>query len=233
MLRNGFAEIKRRAANFAVDFIESGMVVGLGTGSTAQCVIMEIAERLDRKELHSLIFIPSSLKTANFASDLGIELSGIDKVQSIDINIDGADEVDASGNLIKGGGGALLREKIIAQSSRRNVIVVDQSKISTELGENWHLPVEVLPFGYRLEISYIASLGAKPEIRKCVEGKNFKTDQGNYILDCDFGLISDPQWLSSKLEQRAGIIEHGLFVQTTNDLIIGRPDSVEHRHITG
>ncbi len=231
MVENDLLKIKHRLAEFAVDLIEPGMVVGLGTGNTAELVMEEIAKRLDTERLSGLVFIPSSIRTEKFASRFGIRLSDINGVDGIDINIDGADEVDSDHNLIKGGGGALLREKIMAQNSKRNVVVIDQSKFSDKLGEKWHLPVEVLSFGYHMEALYLDSLGAKVQLRKSADGEVFRTDQGNCILDCDFGVISDPLGLSIKLEKRAGIIEHGLFIKTTNDLVIGRADSVEHRHV--
>lgn len=232
MLEKDLLNIKHRSAGFVVDLIEPGMVVGLGTGSTAELVMEEIATRLESGRLSDLIFVPSSVRTEKFASGLGLSLSDINGVEGIDINIDGADEVDADSNLIKGGGGALLREKIMAQSSRRNVVVVDQGKLSDKLGEKWHLPVEVLPFGHRMEISYLDSIGAKAALRKNADGEVFRTDQGNYVLDCDFGVISDPLKLSVRLDKRAAIIGHGLFVRTTSDLIIGKAGSVEHRRIT-
>lgn len=231
MLENDLLKKKHKLAEFVVDLIEPRMVVGLGTGNTAEFVMEEIAKRLNTKRLSDLIFIPSSIRTEKFASRFGIKLSDINGVSGIDINIDGADEVDADYNLIKGGGGALLREKIMAQNSKRNVVVVDRSKFSNKLGEKWHLPVEVLPFGYRMEILYLDSLGAKVQLRKNADGETFRTDQGNYILDCNFGVISNPLELSIRLEKRAGIIEHGLFIKTTNDLVIGGVDSVEHRHV--
>ncbi len=231
MLEKDLLNIKHRSAEFVVDLIEPGMTIGLGTGSTAELVMEEIAAGLKAEKLNDLTFVPSSVRTEKFASGLGISLSDINDVEGIDINIDGADEVDADSNLIKGGGGALLREKIMAQSSRRNVVVVDQSKLSGKLGEKWHLPVEVLPFGHSMEISYLASIGAKAALRKNADGEAFRTDQGNYVLDCDFGIISDPLELSIRLDKRAGIIGHGLFVGTTSDLIIGRAGLVEHRRI--
>ncbi|MGI9553497.1 MAG: ribose-5-phosphate isomerase RpiA [Thermodesulfobacteriota bacterium] len=231
MTVENISEIKEKAAKFAIDLIEPGMVVGLGTGSTAQYAIKEIAERINKNELTDLILIPSSLRTEKYATGLGMKLSNFDNVLEIDINIDGADEVDKNTNLIKGGGGALLKEKIIAQNCKRNVIVVSEIKLSNNLGEKWHLPVEILPFAWHLETIYIGSLGAEVELRKNIDGEIFETDQGNYILDCNFGAISDPEKLSMKLGKRAGIIEHGLFINTTDDLVVGKSDSVEHKKI--
>ena len=231
MTIDNIAELKEKAAKFAVDLIEPGMVVGLGTGSTAQFAIKEIAERIGNNELTDLICIPSSNRTEKYATGLGMKLSNFDNALEIDINIDGADEVDKNSNLIKGGGGALLKEKIIAQNSKRNVVVVSESKLSNNLGEKWHLPVEILPFAWHLEILYIGSLGAEVELRKNIDGEVFETDEGNYILDCNFGIISDPEDLSIKLIKRAGIIEHGLFINTTTDLVVGKTDSVEHKKI--
>ena len=222
---------KSRAAKVAVDFLEPGTVVALGTGSTAQYVIKEIANRIEEGSIKDIMYIPSSKRTEKFAASLGIKLSGFDDISQIDINIDGADEVDTECNLIKGGGGALLKEKVIAQNSIKNIIVVGDSKLSTKLGEKWPLPVEVLPYAWRMEGLFLQSLGAEVELRKSIDGETFITDQNNYILDCNFGVIPDPRALDESLKARAGIIEHGLFIGTTTDLVVGRPDSVEHKQI--
>lgn len=223
--------MKKEAAIFAVSLIKPGMSVGLGTGSTAEYAINEIAERLNDGRLSGLRCVPSSEETRLNAVSKGITVYGFDTVLHLDINIDGADEVDSSGNLIKGGGGALLREKILAQNCDRNVVIVDESKISSQLGEKWSLPVEVLPFCWQVEAAYITSLSAEVKLRTGDDQQALSTDQNNYILDCNFGIIPDPTGLSRMLEHRAGIIENGLFVNTTHDIVTGTASGVDHRQI--
>jgi ribose 5-phosphate isomerase A len=138
----------------------------------------------------------------------------------IDLTFDGADEVDPNLNLIKGGGGALLREKIVAQSSRREIIIVDESKLSPALGTHWAVPVEVIPFGWRTQYAYLQSLGAQPILRLCQDGTPFVTDQGNYILDSAFGPIADPVDLGARLDARTGIVCHGLFLGIADEVIV-------------
>jgi len=152
--------------------------------------------------------------------------------RKINVTIDGADEVDPQFNLIKGGGGALFREKIVAQASDREIIVVDDSKLSACLGTKHSLPIEVSPFGWRSQLRYLESLGAHPTIRKNSDGSQYVTDSGNMILDCDFGPIADPVDLAAKLGARAGIIEHGLFIGITSDLIVAAAEGVRHLKMT-
>lgn len=219
---------KMLAAVKAVEFVEDGMVVGLGTGATTQYAILEIVKRIKDGSLKDLACIPSSSQTESFSKELGIELSNFEDSLKIDINIDGADEVDSELNLIKGGGGALLREKVLAQASKRNIVVVDESKISSQLGTNWPVPIEVLPFAWRLESKFVESIGATVDLRRDESGDVYITDQNNYILDCNFGPIQNLNELSEKFCSRAGIIEHGLFLKTTTDLIVGSDDGVKH-----
>ncbi|MCK4452241.1 MAG: ribose 5-phosphate isomerase A, partial [Anaerolineae bacterium] len=146
----------------------------------------------------------------------------------VDVTIDGADEVDPHLNLIKGGGGALLREKIVAQASRCEIIVVDESKLSPALGTHWPVPVEVTPFGWRSQAAYLESLGAQPVLRLSSDGTPFTTDQGNLILDCRFGPISQPAQLAARLSERAGIVEHGLFLGLATDVILAGVEGVRH-----
>ena len=223
-------ELKRKAAHRAVEFLESGMVIGLGTGSTAQFALERIAELLKTGELENIIGIPTSNRTGNLARSMGIPLGALDDFDKIDVTIDGADEVDVDLNLIKGGGGALLREKIVAQASRRNIIIIDDSKLSPALGTIFPLPVEVIPFGLHAQISYIESLGSKVTIRKTKSDESFITDQGNMILDCKFDGIPNPSKLSLALDGRAGIVEHGLFINLATDVIVA--GEKETRHIT-
>jgi len=226
-----FSQMKKEAAVFAVNFVQPGMAVGLGTGSTAFFAIEEIARKINEGMLPDIICVPSSNQTKISALAKGIKVYGFDNVTRLDINIDGADEIDKDGNLIKGGGGALLREKIIAQNCIRNIVIIDESKISNQLGEKWHLPIEVLPYSWQLEAAFLESIGAKVNLRKNPENQPVVTDQDNFILDCNLGIISEPLQLARELDKRAGIIEHGLFINTTNDIVIGKPDGIEHKQI--
>ncbi len=219
--------LKRNAAEAAAGLIESGMVVGLGTGSTAIFATRRIAERLSAGDLKDIVAIATSRATNAAAKALGIPMLTDDIPRIIDIVIDGADEVDPSLNLIKGGGGALLREKIVAQASRRQVIVVDDSKLSPRIGTRRPLPVEVLEFGWRAQARFLEGLGAKVTPRER-DGSLFRTDQGNMILDSHFGPIGDPAALSVALQARAGIAGHGLFIEIAHDLFVAGADGVRH-----
>jgi len=221
-------KLKQEAAHHAVGFIKSGMVVGLGTGSTAAFAVMRIAERLKSRDLKNIVGIPTSIRTEKLARELEIPLCGLDAQPAIDVTIDGADEVDEDLNLIKGGGGALLREKVVAQASRRNIIVVDESKLSLRLGTRWALPVEVIPFATRAEENFLKSLGAAVTLRLDAQGQPYKTDQHNYILDANFGQMADPNRLAAKLNERAGIVEHGLFLGLAGDVIVAAQDEIRH-----
>ena len=231
MNKENLSEMKKAAAVFAVGFIQSGMNVGLGSGSTATFAVKEIARRLDDGEFSDLYCIPSSEETKRLALSLDIKVSGFDTIKRIDVNIDGADEVDMHGKLIKGGGGALLREKILAQNSNRNIVIIDETKLSEKLGEKWHLPIEVLPFCWQVEAAHLENMGADVTLRKGKDKEPLLTDQENYILDCNFGIISHLEELARQLEHRAGIVEHGLFLNTTDDIVIGKPDGIDHKQI--
>ncbi len=211
---------KRQAAEAAVELVEPGMVVGLGHGSTALIAVRAIAERLRRGDLRDIVGVPCSKFIRSEAERLGIPLTGLDERPVVDLTIDGADEVDPDLNLIKGGGGALLREKIVAQASRREVIVVDESKMSPKLGTHWALPVEVAPFGWRPERDHLAALGARVQLRTDADGAPFETDEGNYILDAGFGPIDDPTALAARLDARAGVLGHGLFLGLATDVVV-------------
>lgn len=223
------AEGKRVAAEWAAGLVEAGMVVGLGTGSTAVFALRRIAERLAEGSLTDVRGIPTSEGAAATAAELGIPITTLEEHRVIDLTIDGADEVDPCLNLIKGGGGALLREKIVAQASHREVIVVDASKRSPRLGTRHSLPVEVVEFGWCPEALHLESLGAKIIRRATADGPPFRTDQGNFILDCDFGPIEDPEKMELRLIARAGVVAVGLFCGLATDLVIGSHDGVEHR----
>ena len=221
--------LKRRAAEAAVAHVESGMVVGLGAGSTALKALECIAARLAVGTLTEILGIPCSEQVAADARRLAIPLTTLDCHACIDLTIDGADEVDTQLRVIKGGGGALLREKIVAQASRREMIIVDESKLSERLGVKWALPVEVLSFGLRAHAAYIERLGAAVQVRKGPDGRHFRTDSGNLILDCQFGPMEDPECIAGELERRAGIVEHGLFLDLVTDLIVASPAGTQHR----
>ena len=225
---SGADEYKKQAAERAVELIKPGMVVGLGHGSTALHAVRRVAELVANGELERIVAVPCSRSVEAEANSLGIPLTTLERHPLIDVTIDGADEVAPSLDLIKGGGGALLREKIVAQASRREVIVVDESKLSPALGAKWAVPVEVAPFGWVPELEYLTSLGAEVRLRLDEDEIASKTDQGNYILDADFGSIRDPAALAALLDARAGVICHGLFIGLATDLVIAGPEGVRH-----
>jgi ribose 5-phosphate isomerase A len=208
--------------------VRSGTVVGLGAGSTAGFALRRIASLVRAGSLSDVVFVPCSRAVGEDAAGLGLPLTTLDEHPVVDLTIDGADEVDPTFALIKGGGGALLHEKIVAQASRREVIVVDASKRSGCIGTRWALPVEVVPFARLAEELYLESLGARVRLRKAPSGAPFRTDEDNLILDCDFGPIRDPRALARVLSARAGIVEHGLFVDLATDLVIAGADGVQH-----
>jgi len=214
---------KQRAARAAVELVESGNVVGLGSGSTATYVVRFLAERV--RDGLKIVGIPTSLRTKQLAEQLGIPLTTLDECQQIDITLDGADEIDPQLNLIKGGGGALLREKIIASASRRFIIIADSSKQVEHLGK-FPLPVEVIPFAQTLISSRIAPLGAQVVLRRYAYGNPFVTDEGHYILDCNFGEIADPAALAEKLRAMPGVVEHGLFIAMAEMAVVARSGEI-------
>lgn len=221
-------ELKKQAGEYAADLVESGMRVGLGTGSTAIWAVRRIGEKLKSGELTDIVAIPTSVRTAEEAESLGIPLASFDELTELDITIDGADEVDGRLNLIKGGGGALLREKIVAQITKRLVIIVDPSKQVSLLGQTWAVPIEVAHFGWESQKRYLESIGATVEVRKSESGEPFLTDGGNLILDANFGRIYNILALETKLQRRVGIIESGIFFEMANDLIVAHPDGIQH-----
>jgi ribose 5-phosphate isomerase A len=218
---------KKAAAHKAVSFIKPGMIVGLGHGSTAAFAVNRIAELLHKGLLEDILCIPCSKQVERDAQELDIPLTSLDDHPVIDITIDGADEVDNELNLIKGGGGALLREKIVAQASRREIIIIDESKLSPVLGTRCAVPVEVVTFGLASHKSYIESLGALVRIRAQAD-EVFKTDHGNVILDCVFHSIDHPEKLSDTLKKHAGIVEHGLFLGIATDIIVSGASGITH-----
>jgi ribose 5-phosphate isomerase A len=232
-MTNEQAQLKEEAGEYAVRFVESGMVVGLGHGTTAIYALRRIAALLESGALTDILGVPCSLQVARDARSLGIPLTTLNDHPEIDVTIDGADEVDPQCDVIKGGGGALLREKIVAQATRREIIVVDPSKLSDALGTQWAVPVEVVPFGWRTQVGYLECLGADVEVRYTESGNLLKTDQGNLILDCDFGPMDEPAEVAEALASRAGIVEHGLFLGLIDDVIVAEPEGVRHLRAGG
>jgi ribose 5-phosphate isomerase A len=232
---------KLEAALHGLTFIRPGMIVGLGAGSTATLFVRALGERLAQGTLYDIKGIACSRLIEGEARQVGIPLTTLEDESSdraghvIDVTVDGADEVDPALNLIKGGGGALLREKIVAQASRREVIIVDESKLSPALGSHWAVPVEVIPFGWRTQAAYLVALGGHVALRTGQGGAPFVTDQGNYILDCAFGPISEPGTLGARIDARTGIVAHGLFLGLATDVIVAGPSGVRHlaRQVAG
>lgn len=220
-------ELKKRAGERAVDFVEDGNCVGLGTGSTTLFAIQEIGKRV--KEGLKITGVPTSKRSEQLALDLGIPLTDLNSVDHLDVVIDGADEIDPAFNMIKGGGGALTREKLVALSAIRRVFVVDPPKLVNKLGGIYPLPIEVLPFAWKLSARLLEELGCTLQLRES-EGKAYETDNGNYILDCRFGLIDDAPEMERKIKLLPGVVESGLFIGIAQTLIIGFEEGVEVRH---
>ena len=214
---------KQAAARAAVELIESGSVVGLGSGSSATYAIKFLAERV-RRGL-KIVGVPTSQNTKQLAEQLGIPLTTLEENPKIDIDIDGADEIDPRLNLIKGGGGALLREKVIASASRRFIVIAESVKLVPHLGK-FPLPVEVIPFAEPLITTRIAALGAQVSLRKFAHGNPYITDEGHHILDCSFGEIADPAALDAQLHAIAGVVEHGLFIGMAEVAFVGKDGGV-------
>ena len=214
---------KEAAARASLRFVNDGDIVGLGSGSTAECAIRLLGERL--KSGLRIRGIPTSVRSKELAASLGIPLTTLDDYQQIDVTIDGADEFDPELRLIKGGGGALLREKIIASASKKVVIVADSTKQVRLLGK-FPVPVEVIPFAQALIANKIAALGASVTLRQYVYENPFVTDEGHHILDCHFGQIPDPPTLARTLGDMPGVVEHGLFINMVNVVLMGKGDEV-------
>lgn len=217
---------KRRAADYAVELVRDHQVVGLGTGSTAAFALEGLARRI--REGLSIKGVPTSVATERSARELGIPLVGLNEVDVIDITLDGADEIDGDFNMIKGGGGALTREKLVAFASAKRVILVDESKLVSKLGESRPLPVEVLPFAWMLSARLLNELGCTISLRVHGEAP-FVTDNGNYIVDCDFGPVENAAHLEKSIKLLPGVIESGLFIGIADTVVIGFDDRVETR----
>jgi ribose 5-phosphate isomerase A len=220
------AAYKQQAAEAAVGEVRSGMAVGLGTGSTAVFATRRIGALLADGTLHDLTCFATSKETEREAEALKIPLLGPALDRTLDVTIDGADEVDPSLDLIKGGGGAHLREKIVAQATERELIVVDESKLSDRLGTKRAVPLEVLELGWSSQARYATALGAAVTVRMAPDGSRSRTDQGNLVLDADFGPIEDAPALAAALDARAGIVAHGLFLGLASAVVVAGTDGV-------
>lgn len=216
---------KRSAAERAVTYVESGMRLGLGTGSTAKHVLDVLGEKLQDGSLTDIVGVPTSRATAEYAKQLGIPLADLDELRILDLAIDGADEVDPQLDLIKGLGGALLWEKIVESAARNFVVVVDESKLVSRLGEKAPVPVEVVPFGWRTLIPHFEEAGARPVLRMAPDGTPFRTDGSHYIVDCHFdGGVSDAVSVARLLRDRTGVVETGMFIDMARIVIVAGED---------
>jgi len=215
---------KELAGRASARFVNDGNIVGLGTGTTAVHAVHAIADRV--KSGLKILGIPTSVRTGELARSLGIPLTTLDEYQEIDVTIDGADEIDPRLCLIKGGGGALLREKVIASASRKMVVIADSTKLVPVLGR-FPLPVEVIGFAQAVVAKKIQQMGAKVDLRKDAAGKVYVTDEGHHILDCRFGEIPDPPALGRMLNDIPGVVEHGLFIGLASVALVGKGSAVE------
>jgi ribose 5-phosphate isomerase A len=218
---------KKEAAQGAAQLVQNGMIVGLGTGSTAAYLVAELGRRVAEEGLR-FTGIPTSERTAEQARSLGIPLATLADAKEIDLTIDGADEVQLGTlALIKGHGGALLREKIVAAASKRMAVIVDETKLVRHLGRTLAVPVEVVPFGWEATERKLRALGAGTELRPGVNDKPYVTDGGHYILDCAFGPIADPKKVARELDATVGVVEHGLFLGLAKQVFVGGPGGVK------
>jgi ribose 5-phosphate isomerase A len=220
-------ELKKRAAERAVEFVKDGQLIGLGTGSTTLFALQALGKKV--REGMKIVGVPTSKHTETIAREFGIPLTDLNQVEKLDIVIDGADEVDNDFNMIKGGGGALTREKLVAISANLKINVVDQNKLVTRLGKGFAVPVEVLPFAWSLSARFLKKLNCEPKLRE-KDGRVFATDNDNYILDCKFNEIEDVASLEKSMKLVPGVLECGLFVGICDVIIIGFDDQAEVRY---
>jgi ribose 5-phosphate isomerase A len=219
-------DLKKAAAEKAVEQVKSGMALGLGTGSTTRYAVIRIGELWQAGSLTDIVGVPTSEGTAVLAQQYGIPLVTLYEQPELDLVIDGADEVDPQLDLIKGLGGALLREKMVEGTAKRFVVVVDGSKLVSKLGTHSPLPVEVAQFGWRVQARWLESLGCTPAIRGGVAAP-YVTDNGNFILDCTFPHgIDHPEKLGATLRDRVGVVEHGLFLGMASEVIVAETDGI-------
>lgn len=220
--------LKKLAGEEAARRVVSGQRLGLGTGTTARFFLEALASRLSSGEIEDVAGVPTSRVTDELARSLDIPTLSLNDTPVLDLAVDGADEVDPAFNLIKGLGGALLREKVVAGASRRFVVIVDEGKLVSRLGERSPVPVEVLPFGWRATAKRIERLGADPVLR-VEHGTPYATDQGSFILDCRFGALEDAGEVARGLEKVPGVLGHGLFLDMADEVIVGTPGGVTSR----
>ena len=219
--------LKREAALEAVKHVKSGMTVGLGTGSTAKHAIQEIGRLVQEHKLMDIVGVPTSLESERLARESGIEVVEL-SAAGVDLAIDGADEIDPSLELIKGAGGAILREKLVEFNARQFIVVADSSKLVMTLGERFPLPVEIVPWGHRATLVKLAEIRQQAQVRLRVrDGEPVKSDNGNLIADCRFGLIEDPRDFDARIRHVPGVIETGLFVGYANIAYVAGPNGVE------
>jgi ribose 5-phosphate isomerase A len=224
-------DVKQRAGEAAVAFVRDGMALGLGTGSTTRFFIDALGAALRDGRLKDIRGVPTSIRSEEQARALGIPLTTLAECPRLDVAVDGADEVDPRLNLTKGLGGALLREKIVAQAAAMFVVIADSSKDVPRLGTKAPLPVEVATFAHEAQALFLRSLSCDPVLRRTPDGKTYVTDNGNYIYDCRFARgIEDPERIADALRRRAGIVEHGLFLNMASVVLLAGADRVEERH---
>jgi len=220
--------LKRKAAEAAFADVGSGMVLGLGTGSTVAHLLELLGEALRSGALTDIVGVPTSVQTELHARKLGIPLSGLGEHETLDLTIDGADEVSPDLDLIKGGGGALLREKMVAQASARVVIIGDVTKLVTRLGTTFALPVEVVTWGWEAHARFLRGRGAEVALRSGKDGQPARSDNGHVLLDARFpDGIGDPRALERALADRAGVVESGLFLGLAHEAVIASAGGVE------
>lgn len=222
---------KEKVGEIGASLVSSGMKVGLGSGSTAACVVRSLGKRWKEEGLR-FVGVPTSVDTARLATSFGIELSTLGQCPELDVAIDGADEVTKKSlHLIKGLGGALLREKIVRYAAKKFIVVVDESKIVETLGDHTPVPVEVTCFGWEVTVRHLEKIGATISVRlKKNSQEFFITDGGNMIIDCNFGLIHDPAKMENELRSIVGVIENGIFVQCTDTVLIAGHDGIHQLH---
>ncbi len=213
---------KRAAAKVAAKLVKDDMAVGLGSGTTVYELVRALAEIKPKAK-----YVASSSATQQLADRLGLELSSLGELPELDLALDGADEVAPDFTMIKGGGGAHTREKIVAGAAKRVVIIVDQGKLVKNIGETWPVPTEVLPFAHQNTASRLKKLGGDPKLRLVSEGQPYITDNGNYILDVKFKTIEKPEELEKKINQIPGVIENGIFCNVADQVIVGHSGGVE------